>query len=802
MEIDPLWLLRIFTVIPVVLIVLAGGGVLWIYFFVISLLPEGQSRVDLPGLTAEVRVVRDGRGVPGILGENEEDVAQVLGYVMAQDRLWQMDYLRRASQGRLAEILGAEYLDSDHLMRTVAAGGLQGGRAARLGERERRWLHRFVRGINTYISTHAGKLPVEFSLLEYRPEPFSEEDVLGIFLAPAWESSPASRVDPTMTRILGRLGKKRALELFPADTAASPGFVSADLEGWEPAGILFDPQVEIPSMMHVPGLRGGCAWAVGPGKTRSGNPMAGCMVYQALAAPGFWYRARLVAGDFNLSGAFVPGVPVALVGANAHIAWGCISSPGDDADLYIERVDSDPPKRYWRMDRWRNLKEQRALYRIRGGSSVSRLIRLTETGPLVSEVRKGRAISLRWTARDGLGLFPAFYTVNRARTGNDIRTALKSLTAPSLNVVWADSGGGFGIQLAGLLPVRPPGSDGIIPMPAWTGVHDWRGFIPFDQLPSSIDPVRGLAAVADGRPGGASYPLFVSCYWNDRSRRRRIRELLGQGREHSRDSFQKIQMDTLSPLARDLTPVLLRAVDQGNLKGSGEKKAVDALRSWDFRMSKKSVAAAVFALVYQSLVEELFLKTLGEHNYQGFTGYYPLAARMVRKIFVDGQVEWLQGVQREKVLRKSFKQAVSLGADLMGNDPEQWKWGSIHKTVFRHLLTTRSRFLEILYNVGPIPVAGSGDTLQFAGWSNVHPFQVLAGVSLREISDMTHPPEMFGISPMGSSAHFFSTHYKDQISAWANGRSFREPVEKSDIRQSGFNAVLFSPTRSEKVSRR
>ena len=423
-DIDPVWLMRIFTAIPVVLILIAGAGALWIYFFVVSLLPDSEALVQIPGLLADVRVLRDQNGVPGIIGENEDDVAMVLGYVMAQDRLWQMDYLRKAGQGRLAEILGAEYLEGDHLMRTVRAGRLAEDARERLGESERRWLEKFVQGINKYISAHARKLPVEFSLLDYRPAPFSPQDVSSILAALAWESSVAARVDPILTRLVARLGKDRALQLFPTDPGATAAFVATDLGRWDPNGILFPRTGSGRIFDRVPGFRGGCAWTVGSGRSQSGKPMAACTVYQTLAAPGFWYKARLAAGDFHLSGTFIPGVPVAIAGTNDYLGWGCVPALVDDADLFVERLESDTPKSYWRVDRWRKMEEQKENYRIKGGSVATRVIRMTETGPLVSEVDKGRALSLRWTGREGLGLFPALYGLNRARNRVEIEKSL------------------------------------------------------------------------------------------------------------------------------------------------------------------------------------------------------------------------------------------------------------------------------------------------------------------------------------------------------------------------------------------
>ena len=801
MDVDPAWLLRIFTVIPAMLILLAGAAAIWIYFFALSLLPQGQSLVDTPGLSAEVSVVRDSNGVPGIIGEKEEDVALVLGYVMAQDRLWQMDYFRKAGQGRLAEILGAEQVDADHLMRTVRARMQRQSGPVQLTPREKKWIEQFVLGINRYISAHEGKLPVEFSLLEYHPSPFTIDDVESIIIALAWASSSAIRVDPAVSRILARLGGKKVLELLPEDPGASVTFVPADLIGWKPTGLIFDKNAATRSLLRVPGFRGGCACAVGPNKSSSGKPVLGCAMYQGLAAPGFWYRARLVIGDFCITGAFIPGVPVALAGSNGKLTWGAALMPADDADLFLESCQGDGSKSCRRVDRWRKCEELKETYRIKGGASVSRPLLLTDIGPVVSDVEDRWSLSLRWTGQDGSGLFQAFFSVNRAQSGTEARGALRALIAPCLNVVWADDAGNFGIQAAGRIPIRAPGSDGIVPSPAWTGVHDWVGFIPFEDLPSAMNPAPGFCATTDARPGGPEYPLLVSCYWNDYGKNDRIGELLAQTGEHNRESFQKILNDTVSPLAKDLIPVLLGALGSSSDRSRVEQEAMRILSAWDFQMNRDSAGAAVYGLVYQALAEELLLKDLGQDLFDGFAAHPPLISRTVRRVFIEGRTDWLRGSDPRNILAASFRKGIARGKGLLGGDPGKWKWGEIHKAEFRHPLTARSRFLEALYDVGPFRLSGADDTLNFSGWSQAHPFGALDGVSLRQVADMTEPPAVYAVNPLGISAHFFSSHYKDQTSAWAGGRSFPDPTQATEIRKGGVTWVRFKPASPGAISK-
>jgi penicillin amidase len=794
-DLDPAWLSRIFTIIPVVLILLAGTGVLWVYFFVLSLLPENQSIVETPGIIADVRVVRDPSGIPGIIGEREEDVVLVLGYVMAEDRLWQMDYLRRAGQGRLAEILGSDYLDRDYIVRMVTAGRPR-EQAANLGPRERLWLEKFVEGVNRYITDQGSKLPVEFSLLEYRPELFSADDVFAILHGLVWESSPAPKLDAVLTKILGKLGKEKALPLFPSDPAASVPFVASELIGWEPKGPLLSTQT---LKTAVPALYGGIGWVLGKQNTRSGKPIVGSAIYQGIAAPGFWYRARISTQDFNLTGVFIPGVPAAIAGTNGKLTWSCIPAASDDSDLFIEKLD-DSQQQYWRIDRWKRIEETVEHFRIKGGDQESRRIALTETGPIVSEIHKSCALSLRWTGRDGTSLFPCIFALNRARNEKDIASAAAHLVAPCMYVLWADEQENCGIRWAGAVPVRAPGSDGIVPLPAWTAVHDWSGYFSPSEMPAVTNPKGGLSIVSEGRPGGQHFPLFVTCYWSDDGRRARIEEILNKSADHSREGLQSTFGDTVSPVARGFTPPILNAVAQKGSADPAEKEAARVLASWDFRMNRDSAGAAIFGLTWQSMMEEILMPLLGEDLFNAYVAHHALPDRLIRSLLL-AQDKKLPGQKTvDELFSASFRKAVGHGKDLMGPKLAEWRWGEIHKIQFHHPIAVRSRFLEALYDVGPMGVSGSFDTIAQSGWSHARPFYVQDSISLSQITDMTQPPGLFCLTHMGASAHFFSSHYKDQISAWLAGRYFREPTDATDIRKSGFDPVVFKSKSSRALS--
>ncbi len=787
LEMDSDWLLRFFTLIPAVFILLAGAAAIWMYLFVMSLLPDSKPIVPVAGLIGEVTVCRDINGAPAIYGENSDDVAAVLGYVMAQDRLWQMDYLRRTGHGRLSEIFGYEALNGDHLMRT-----LRNGRRfeAPADPAERKWLERFVFGVNRYINLHLAKLPVEFSLLEYRPEPFTIADVQAILFALAVESSAAIRIDPVAAQLLTRFGKDKTLAFLAPDFAAPDPIVVPQLTGMELKGALFSQGAA--AHPFFPGLRGGYAWSVGRTKTRAGRAMLGCSVYQTFSAPGFWYKAAITAKNFEVSGAFIPGTPYALVGANQHLSWACVLSPVDDADLFVEVLDSDEPTVYWKIDRWKKIAAHSETYQLRGGGSETRSIISTATGPLVTTVTDKAALSLRWAGAEGLGLSGALYKLNRSLNHKELQAGLKDLVNPCMSVVWAGEEGSFGGVNAGKLPVRCAGSDGLIPMPAWTGVHDWQGFLNFADTPVYRNTSSGVALVGGSRPGGSDNPVFMGSFWDDEARRQRLLELLSNTTEHSKESFQAIQNDTYSPSAALLTPVLVTTLGS-KVKGK-EADVLKMLAAWDYRLNKDSTAAAVFTLWYRALERGLTRRALGAEI------SVPGLDEAARARFVQTTVESLDDPERTEIFRKALTSGLTEGGSFMGDSIKRWKLGDMRSLRLNHPLASRSRFLESLYNVGPVSLNGGWDAINYADSVGPYRREITEGVTLKEVKEMTDPPQGYGVSSLGSSAHFFSSNYKDQIGLWLGGRLTRDPMFGHEPGRSATNTVLFKPTTAPKFS--
>jgi penicillin amidase len=797
-DLDDAQLEKLFTVIPVAIIVLAGLASLWIYFSVAALLPEAQTVVNLPELNSKVTVVRERNGVPTIIAESQEDLAIVFGYVTAQDRLWQMDYLRRLGQGSLAEILGRDYLVTDQIMRAIGQSRESQDELSHLDHAETVWLEKFIHGINSFMLLHKDRTPVEFSLLDYQPAPFSKEDITGIMRALAWESSLAARLDPLFNRLVGKMDAAVRRDLLPSDPVAPQTPIPSDLIGWEPKGLLFDQFRGDKLRRSALGLKGGCGITLAPKLSRSSNALLAGMIYQELSAPGYWYRAKLSCPDFHLVGAFVPGVPVALSGSNKRMSWVSVPCPVDDLDLYIEYIDSDNASRYFRGEGWRKIEQKREKFTVKGGSKLEKILMRTDTGPVVSDVENGRAISMKWAGQDGTGLFKSMFEVNRASNENDLASALAALKTPALQVVWADTQGNIGIQLAGKVPIRHHDSNGIIALPAWTGIHSWQGYVPYAEMPSTKNPETGYLVAADGRPGGQDYPYLFSCYWFNDPRQVRISELLGNASELDPQGVTRLLGDVYSHSASKFTPVILKEIDEQDNYNRQEKAAAQLLREWDFLMTKESSAAAIFALFYQNLGEAVLAHSVGRDVYAQLCRYPDLVSFLIKRQLLDLDQDKADARAVRGLIANSFRAAVGQGQRLLGDVPPKWKWGDLHKINFHHPLAVRSSFLEALFDVGPIAEGGSGDSIRMAAWCPTGSFRTLSGVTLKQVAEMSSAPTVMTSVPLGNSGHFFSSNYKNELMDWINGRSIRDKVTVGEDAPNVSQSIIFRPAAAQR----
>ena len=606
-RLHPIWLGFMVLALAMLLVAIAFG---WFYWQARKTLPQIDGVLRVNGLSAPVTVQRDAQGVPHIRAQNLADLLFAQGYVTAQDRLWQMDMTRRFAAGEMAEVLGADWIKHDRQQRILSIQQVAQKSAAQLDSASRDLFSHYAAGINAFTATHQNNLPLEFRLLHYKPRPWTLEDS---FLAGANMAQFLSfdEFGQKMKRelITRKLGPTLAADLYPNSSwrdhppsrelraqpvDSSPADDDDDDADPPPLNVTqsFSPPRPSQSEDFFQALRPGSNnWVLSGAHTVSGKPLLSNDMHLDHQIPNVWYEAQLTAGNFNVAGVTLPGLPFVIAGHNQRIAWGFTNLGPDVVDIFIEQFNAQGE--YLTPQGWRQPLRRHEVIHVNGGSDVQFDVLTTRHGPIVTELVEGetRNISAQWTLYD-LGLSAPFQLIDSAQNWNEFRAAFSKFTAPSQNVVYADVEGNIGYQATGYVPIRASG-DGALPVAGSDDAHDWKGYIPFDQLPRVYNPPSGVLATANGRVVPKNYPFPVSTDWGGPYRTERIYSVLKSGRKFSAPNMLELQTDIHSTFDQLCAEKFVEAVDRNPSASARLRSATEILRSWDGRMTKHSAAAAI-----------------------------------------------------------------------------------------------------------------------------------------------------------------------------------------------------------------
>jgi penicillin amidase len=750
------WPVRFLTGFLVVLLIAAAGLWLWLR----SSLPQLDGTLTLAGLSAPVEVTRDRYGVPQIRAQSDHDAFFALGFVHAQDRLWQMDFQRRFTAGRLSEVVGPRALASDRMMRTLGLYRLAEGTVKRLSPGARAAVEAYAAGVNAYIAQHRGAWPPEFYLLCYRPERWTPADslvwgrMMGLFLSRNWHEEALRAV------LAKRLSAAQLELLFPPYPSDAPTTLARLLGIGAPAfGEASDE------------------WVLSGVHTASGKPLLANDPHLRLRMPGIWYLARIDTPDFSFAGATVAGVPFPILGHNRRIAWGFTSAESDVQDLFVERVDPKDPGRYLTPGGSATFETRAERIKVRGAPDDTITIRATRHGPVISDLAgtsvegiagPGEVIALQTpTLAPDDHTADALYHVAWAQNWREFRDALRLWDSPQQNVVYADVDGRIGYVAPARLPIRKSGN-GSLPSPGWDGSHDWTGFVPFDDLPQAVDPARGVLFNANnpaGPPGRAeAYGGVASMGW----RARRIQQLLSGSRHFTPADMTAMQMDTVSLSARALLPLLLPARPATALG----QKALSLMRGWDGTMDHSRPQPLIYTAWLRALVRLIFADELGD----AYPSWARLHATQVIAVLTRHQA-WCDDVRTRakescaERLAAALDQAAGELAARYGDDPAAWRWGAAHQALFDHPVLGRIPVIGPLFDVD-LPVGGGADTLN-RGLSDIEdprrPYASIHGAGYRGVYDLAALDRSRFVVTPGQSGNPFSPHYADLAELWRAG---------------------------------
>ena len=696
-------------------------------------------------LIAPVKVIRDKWGVPHIYAQNQHDLFYAQGYVQASDRLYQMEIWKRAGQGRLAEILGAPFAGRDAAARKLRYRGSMKEEFESYAPDAQSILEAFTEGINAYIDSRRGNLPVEFKLAGFEPDHWKPEDCVQRMAAYGLMSNATSEL--RIARLVGALGAEKTTALVAPepftklDPAATIDYASIDpdmLHDFTGSDI----RIEVPP----PGSNN---WVVSGSKTTTGRPILANDPHRTLSIPSLRYVVHLVAPGWNVIGATEPALPGVAIGHNEDIAWGITVFSADQQDLYVETLRGT---QYKTAKGWRPLRVTSEPINVKGAKPVVTRIEFTDHGPLVW--RKGdRGVSLQWVgSRPGTAGYLADLSVDRAHNWNEFRRALARWKVPGENIVYADRAGHIGEQSAALAPRRT--WNGLLPVDGSSGKYEWNGFVPIDELPHSLDPERGFIATANNLTLASNDPRHIGHEWASTFRVDRITEVL--------DSSPKVALSDMSALQNDVTSLAAREALR-LLRSSGvDSDAAKLLLSWNGVITSDSSAAPLYENWIRELRSEFARRVTSE----------TLATIAEPVIGTDGTLAGIARMndsERRDIMNSTLTTAFSATRKLLGDDSTKWRWGTIHVARFRHGLDRRAKNAADL-DPTPVERPGDGDTVNATPWRA--PFEQVHGATFRELIDLSSWDNSLAINSPGQSGNPSSAHYADLLPIWARGEYF------------------------------
>ncbi|MDZ5432980.1 penicillin acylase family protein [Pseudomonas fluorescens] len=796
---------RSLTALGSLIVTLAAVGGWYVY----SKQPTRQGMVELQHLQGSVTVRYDERGIPHIRAENEPDLYRALGYVHAQDRLFQMEVLRRLARGELAEVLGPKLLDTDKLMRSL-----------RIRERAETYLENldkqspafiamqaYLDGINQYQDSHAR--PVEFDVLGIQKRPFTAQDTISIAGYMAYSFAAAFRTEPLLTFVRDQLGVDY-LNVFDLDwqpkgvltDRTSPTLASAD---WKDLNALARLSEQALADNGLPQFEGSNAWAVSGSRTKSGKPLLAGDPHIRFSAPSVWYEAQLSAPGFELYGHYQALMPFASLGMNRDFGWSITMFQNDDLDLIAEKVNPDNPNQVWYRGKWVDMVSSEQQIAVKGQVPVTLVLRQSPHGPIVNDALGNSVgktpIAMWWGFLESQNpILEGFYQLNRADTLAKARSAAAKVQAPGLNIVWANAKGDIGWWAAAQLPKRPAGVRPWFILDGSSAEADKDGFYPFSANPQEENPARGYIVSANFQPV-SSVGIDIPGYYNLADRGQQLDHQLGdKSIKWDLESSQKLQLGTTTAYGpRLLAPLLpvLRSV----VSDPAELKLVEQLAQWKGDYPLDSTSATVFNQLLFNLADAAMRDELGNDFFETLLSTRVIDAALPR-LAANADSPWwdnrstLAKETRADTVKVAWQASITHLKATLGADFAQWQWGKAHTLTHAHPLG-QQKPLDRLFNVGPFAAPGTHEVPNnLSAKIGPAPWPVTYGPSTRRLIDFADPAHSLTVNPVGQSGVLFDRHYDDQAEAYIEGVYYQAHLNDEEVTANTRNTLKLLPARS------
>jgi len=770
------WLLAITGLLAVVAIVVFIGFT----WFMNNSKPVIDGELTVNVLDQDVTVTRDDKGVPHVFAQTDADLYRAQGYVQAQDRLFQMDLARRQASGRLSEIIGEATINTDKHFRTFSLRDASEKALAAYDSESRQVLEWFAEGVNAFIteSKENNTLSYEFALLGYEPEEWSVIDSLTIGKYMAYDLGGNWNMLAFRHWALQSFGEEKAKELFITYPENASSIIKANKENPVAVEGQFNADL-LPNEFN-----GSNNWVVSGSKTKNGTPILADDPHLGLSTPSIWYQMHLQSPEQNVSGVIFAGIPGIILGHNDEIAWGVTNVGPDVQDIYIEIPNPDNPTQFRYDGKWEQAEVRDESIKVKDKETVDFDVVVTRHGPIMTDLafkdtKPTAQFSMQWTALQSTAELRAVLGFNKAKSWNEFEKALEDFKAPAQNFVFASKDGTIAYKANGQIPIRKQG-DGQLPVPGDSSDYGWEGFIPWDELPTVVNPEEGFIATANNEVVGEEYSYHITDFWAQPYRFERIKEVLEANDSLTVEDMMNLQMDQYNLYAREFLPDLLTSIKLQDQDGK-YADVINLLEDWDLVDTKDSGAPLVFHTLMLKLQEVLFKDQMPEDMYNLMSGKFNITDQLLRTAYAGGKSIWIEeqgGV--DVTVYKALELTISQIEGQFGKNVSKWQWGDFHQLTFDHTLGNASPILAAYFNAKKVPIGGSKVTVQAA--DNDSAGNVDHGASWRFVVDVGDLSSAYHIVGPGQSGHVKSDWYQDQVTDWANGDYHQTFVRKEDIK--------------------
>ncbi|MDT0553591.1 penicillin acylase family protein [Urechidicola vernalis] len=756
-----------------------------LFLFINSLKPTYKGEITLNGLYNKTSVYFDDYGIPHIYANTEEDAVRSLGYVHAQDRLWQMELLRRIAPGKLSELFGEAALENDKLFASLGIDEYSEESVKLLSKNSDTYkmANAYLEGINEFIAK--GPTPIEYKILGLKKENFTLKDTYNVIGYMAFSFAMAHKTDPLLTSLQKKLGYRYLNELG-IQVPANSTLIKNYNEHIEDLTVAIN---EIMENSPIPPFIGSNSWVVNGNKTESGKVLFANDPHIAFSSPSVWYEAHIETPNFESYGYYLGAVPFPVLSHNRNYAYGITMFENDDIDFYQERNHPNDDSKYQFKRSYRDYSSTKKTINVKDEEPITFELKSTIHGPvmngIVETIDTDRPISMSWIyTKIPNQLLTSLYEMSRAKNLDDVKKGVAKIHAPGLNIMYGDADGNVSWWAAAQLYKLPENANSKLIL-SGTGNHEIKDYLNFTQNPQAHNPTWNYVYSANNQPDSIAGILYPG-YYLPEDRAKRITELLDPKNDWTKTDFMKMISDTKSAVAPNNVKIITESIEKKQLNEI-EKEALETLTNWDGDFNKKSIAATIYTKYIYRFLENTFQDEMGETSFRNFTKTH-LAGRTIAEQLNKEKSIWWDNTStndresRSDILRISFSETVAVLREQFGDDISNWTWNRVHTLEHKHPFGEIS-VLRSFFNVGPFEVAGSKEVINNLAYkfTNDGTYEVHAGPSTRRIIDFSDIENSMSILPTGNSGNPFSEFYKDQAEMYANNEFRKMKMNKEEI---------------------